>query len=710
MSEIIVDPFGDVRAEHDGKMLDAAFYEWAPYKALLADSSRFVVVGRRGTGKSALAYRLANHWKLERRFCISVAPQEEEFLGFRGVAALFGDSVGTIRAGVKLLWKYALIMELADALSKYYKSSSAISQTGLLRDHLNQWTALSGGIFLKLRKLNYEWLKGLDSPPTRLAESAERLKLNQLMAQLREVVGESKKPTAVLVDRLDEGYEPDLLGIGVVDGLVYGTSEFRENLGEGNVALVFLRDNIFRSLQQADNDFSRNIEPRALRLHWDPQELLYMTIGRLRVAFKIEKEGEIKTWNAFTENELHGVSGFKTVLRHTLYRPRDVIALLNGAFFEARRQSRKTLIQQDITAAARSISRSRLDDLEKEYDSVFPGLSLMIDRFHGQDVHLTIADVRQKIFEVLASESLEPRAHQHLLILSKENAAVQALYGIGFLGLKNDISKTFVFCHDGRQLAKALSPDTEVIVHPCYWAALGSVELGEDEHSAEEIFDEYEVTIYSADADQRSQILGRHISALASIPAGDEGASDFEDWCLQAVNFCFSYQLSNVALHPNKVASQRRDIVATNLGSSSTWRRILEDYNSRQIVFEVKNYEDLGVAEFRQVHGYLGREYGRLGFVICRGKHVELDGAESAAFREFYKTETGSVIVKLTAVWLTNNLSKLRSPQKHDHADVQLAKLLDEYIRVYANEQLIRKLKSRTAKVVSKGKGAAKRA
>lgn len=657
-------------------------------------------MGRRGTGKSALAYRLERQWKQEKRFCIAVAPDEEDLIGFRGLASLFGDSVSTIRAGVKLLWKYALIMELADALSKYYKSSGSLSQASLLRDSLKQWSGLSGGIFLKLRRQNYEWLRSLDSPATRIAELSHRLQLTQLMEQLCEAISHAKKTTAVLVDRLDEGYEPDTLGVGVVDGLVYGTSEFRENLGPPNVALVFLRDNIFRSLQRADNDFSRNIEPRALRLHWDPQELLYMTISRIRAAFNLPKEGEIKIWNAFTSAELHGVSGFKNVLRHTLYRPRDVIALLNGAFFEAGRQSRSTLIQQDISNAARLISRSRLDDLEKEYNSVFPGLSLLIGRFQGGDVHVTLEDVTRKIFEILSARELEPKAQQHLVILSKDNAAVHALYGIGFLGIKNDLSKTFVFCHDGRQPNKVLSASTELIVHPCYWAALGTVELGEDEHAADEIFDEYEVTIYSADAEQRSQILGRHISALNLIPNGDEGASEFENWCLQAINFCFSYQLSNVELHPNKIASQRRDIVATNLGSSPTWRRILEDYKSRQVIFEVKNYENLGASEFRQVHSYLGREYGRLGFVICRAKHVELDGPESSAFREFYKNESGSVIIKLTAAWLTNNLSKLRSPQKHDHADVQLAKLLDEYIRVYANEQLVRKLKTRRAKPV----------
>lgn len=694
-----IDLIGDVRAENDKLMLDAAFYEWSAYRALLADSKRFVVVGRRGTGKSALAYRLSEHWKAEKRFCIQIAPQEEDLLGFRSIASLFGDSVTMIRAGVKLLWKYALTMELADALSKYYKTSAEITSSTILNSHLRKWQAAQGGTFLKIRRQTLEWLKSLDSPESRIVEIADRLQVSTLMQELRKVLVESGKLSVVLIDRLDEGYLSDTVGIGLVDGLVYGTSEFRESLGDEHIALVFLRDNIFRSLQSSDNDFSRNVEPRVIRLHWDPQELLYMAIRRIRSAFGSSKEGEIKTWNAFTESNLHGVSGFKQFLQHTLYRPRDVIALLNGSFFEAQKNNRTTLVQKDVTESARTISESRLDDLEKEYKSVFPGLKRLLGRFNASNLRVTPADVQRFIFETLSTFDLPEIEYQHLLILSKENACVSALYSIGFLGIKNDVSKTFVFCHDGRQPNKGISAETELIVHPCYWPALGKSELFEDENLAEEIFDEYEVTIYSADADQRSQILGRTISALPSIPLGQDGAAEFEDWCSQAITFCFSYHLSNVALHPNKNAKQRRDVVGTNSGTGTAWKRIQEDYRTRQVIFEVKNYEDLSIEEFRQVHGYLGREYGKLAFIICRSKAIELSGSESIAFREFYKSESGSMIVKLTASWLVNALSKLRSPQKHDFADIQLSKLLDEYVRVYANEQPTKK--SRKSKLKS---------
>lgn len=695
MRKIVVDPIGDGRAEHDHNMLDQAFYEWSDYKALISDSTRYVVVGRRGTGKSALVYKLSQQWKAEKKFCLEVNPSEEELIGFRAVASLLGASVAMIRAGVKLLWKYALTLELCEALSKYYKTSEAVKQSTTIKSHLKIWSATSGGVFSKLRKTNYEWLKSLDSAESRIAELSERLNLSEIIPELKSILLQSGKQGVILVDRLDEGWHPDVIGVGVVDGLVYGTGELREALTPTLSTLVFLRDNIFRSIQAADNDFSRNVEPKVLRLHWDPQELMYMATSRIKVALKTDKQSEVKTWNSCTANELHGISGFRKCLRHTLYRPRDVIALLNAGFYQAQKQERDTLIEADIDIASRSISKSRLDDLEKEYSSVFPGLSLIISNFNAEKIKISSSEVQSFFLLALRKEQLSPSERQHLTILSEEFNGVSALYSIGFIGIRNDLSKTFAFCHDGRQPNKTITAATELVIHPCYWPALGKGFVSEDEAVAEEIFDEYEVTIYSADADQRFQILGRTISDISNIPLGIEGATQFEQWCKGALTFCFSTQLTNIELHPNKSASQRRDVIGTNLGTSTVWRRILEDYKSRQIIFEVKNYESLGVDEFRQVHGYLGREYGKIAFIVCRAKNSELTSTEISAFREFYRSESNHMIVKLTASWLTTALSKLRSPQKHDFADMQLGKMIDEYIRIYANEQLTRKSSKR---------------
>ena len=51
-------PFGDTTAENDKKMLSNAFIETADFRTLIETDDRTIVVGRRGTGKSALFIQL----------------------------------------------------------------------------------------------------------------------------------------------------------------------------------------------------------------------------------------------------------------------------------------------------------------------------------------------------------------------------------------------------------------------------------------------------------------------------------------------------------------------------------------------------------------------------------------------------------------------------------------------------------------------------
>jgi hypothetical protein len=157
---------------------------------------------------------------------------------------------------------------------------------------------------------------------------------------------------------------------------------------------------------------------------------------------------------------------------------------------------------------------------------------------------------------------------------------------------------------------------------------------------------------------------------------------------LDAVKIVFAGKLRNIQLHPNKAAPQRRDIVATNHATTGVWKRIYDDYKTRQVIFEVKNYSGIGMAEYRQVQSYLCDDYGKLGFIITRDDVFTLSkGVELEPFLEMYHKHGKVMIVKLTGKYLCTLLSKLRSPQKHDETDNILSKLLDSYSRLYLSGQ-----------------------
>lgn len=674
---------GDVRAENDHVMLDSAFHEWQDYKSLLESDDRFVVVGRRGTGKSALTYRLMKEFKEKHYFVVVVDPNEEEFIGLRVVAEQFGNSVQRVRAAIKLGWRYSLMMEIASQLSDHYKTAAQI-QSSPVNTYVREWKRSGSTTISCLKSLLRSTIRPDESPEERISELASRLHINEVTELLTKCLGEINKKIVVLVDRLDEGYEPDAIGVGIVDGIVYGTDDLRSRFSEIKTVL-FLRDNIFRAIQQFDQDFSRNVEGSVLRLHWDPQELFYLVCKRIRAAFNEKTESDTKLWNQYTDTSLHGREGFKSCLQLTLYRPRDIVALLNNAFQSAKKQGRSAITNDDLVASSKYISNVRYDDLGKEYSSVFPGITILTKAFSGKTSRINIEEARQTVDAVMHRQDLEPQVIQHLRLLGSPDEILKALYAVGFLGLL-DPSGNFVFCHDGSKQEKFFSEASWLLVHPCYWTALDIKSEPLTSDAAQEIYDEYEITIASQSKEIRDKMIGRMVSELQEIDTGDADAHEFEDWCKRAIELIFAGQLTNVQLRPNNNATSRRDIVATNEGLKGFWQRVLNDYGTRQTVFEVKNYEKLTVDEYRQVFSYLGKEYGKCGFIVCRDKVKELSkGADLDAFREFYNKDV--MIIKLTANFLVAMLNKLRSPQKFDVANDMLTKHIDEHIRLYANGQ-----------------------
>ena len=670
-------------------MLKAAFYESPDYKSLIESGDRTVVVGRRGTGKSALFYRLKRHWQeAASTSVITIAPEDYETISLQGVLAPFRSRINLVRAAAKLAWRYALMMEVATALREHFKFSQ-VGGIPTLVTQMKEWNRIEGTVPSKMRRKVQPLLTGQDSPELLVGDLANQLQLNTLTEELEICLTALDQCIYILIDRLDEGYEANELGIGLIDGFLHASIEINRALPKVK-AFIFLRDNIFRTIAKFDADYSRQIEGQVIRLHWDEYHLLNLIANRFRAAFNIQIESSLSLWNQRTCRDLSGRDGFRNCLRLTLYRPRDLLVLLNNAFYHAFQHNRGEIHSEDIEHSATEISESRFHDLLKEYQSIFPGIERMTRAFTDGPGLWTGEKIRQLLADVVTAPDRTPEEAQDFAILGSPDGCVQALYSVGFIGLKDLGSTRFRFCHDGNQTKSDIDSKVDCLVHPCYWRCLGirgaelNTETAEEVPPAiTEIRDEFDIEVASTTPEIRKHRIGQIISALAAIPEGQDGAAQFEEWCQQAISILYAGSLSNVELKPNKDATQRRDIVARNQAKSDAWRRILEDYGARQVIFEVKNYSDLGPTEYRQMNSYLVRDYGSLGFIVTRETDESLRRDKDLAWVKELFFENHRLVVKLTGKWLSKYLSKARNPQKHDAADIALNGLLDRYVRNY---------------------------
>ncbi|MEL5023381.1 HypX, partial [Klebsiella pneumoniae] len=555
---------------------------------------------------------------------------------------------------------------------------------------LLSWGAKRQNISGKIRKKLISILDtGKDvKPATRISDLSDNFELDLLEEVLFEAISKSNHQFVIFADRLDEGYTPDDLGVAIVDGFIQSVIDIKQNLQEKVIAFAFVRDNIHRAISKMDPDFTRNIEGQVLRLHWDEYNLFNLVCNRMRVAFNSTIENNTRVWNAYTANELQSNTGFKEALKLTLYRPRDILVLLNDAFLRAATHDRTKIIIDDIKATANTISQNRLNDLLKEYENVFPALDIFTSLFGNKKPDFSIAEASEIISQAFDIKEVNDKMKlQDILLFEGPVQVIQRLYSVGFFGLYNQQSSSYVFCHDGKEPEKEFTPGSKLLLHPCYWLALSVHESDITPETADDIHDEYDIEVSSVSEEQRKQRIGALLQELNNIPEGKEGAVDFEAWALKAIKILFATNLTNIELHSNKNGLQQRDIIATNLADTPVWKRILTDYQSRQVVFEIKNYKTLGADEYRQVNSYLFKDYGRLAFIINRDHSENLEKHKELIWvKELYDNHN-KLVIKLPSKFLERHLSKMRSPQKHDEVNKQLSKLLDLYIRSYLNNK-----------------------
>jgi hypothetical protein len=682
---------GDLAAERDHIMLDAAFYRTPDYLTLVESNAKAVVVGRRGTGKSALAYCLAKYWHdAPKTRIVEVALEEDQVIGLGPLIKRFGASYKFISVGCKIAWRYCLAMEVATQLSLHFKFEKA-DDTGLLARHLKTWRSYGSAAPARLRRLLDSMVSGKDEPERLIADLAINLELTAVERALNACQEAMDMQAIVLLDRLDEGYEPTDVGVGFVDGIVSASVEFNARHDRIRV-LLFLRDNMFRTVAKRNDDYSRSIEGQVLRLHWNEYHLMSMVCQRLRVAREITDEESNKVWNKCVATELKGKEGFKKCLQLTLYRPRDILVLLNEAFHHAGKEDRQEIILDDVRAAGKTVSGHRLADLHKEYSAIIPGLELLTEAFVNGRPEFTTSTAEDRLRDVMASPAHANELVREFAILGEPIEVLRKLFSIGFVGIRNDATSSTDFCHDGTSLDREIRSGDTLLIHPCYWMALNLDQDPLSPSQAEEIHDEYDkrpgadryaIAVAETTSIQRAKKLNELMAQLGRIPEGGPGEHEFENWCHRVISTVFATSLSNVEFQQASGAEGRREIVAANLARTDSWTKLGDVYGVQQALFLIYNRSGLGQSDYQQAGQVASGQHTKVVFVVTRDDKVELTKDAELPWVRDIAQSSRRIVIRLTAKFLALLVGKLRNPQKHDAVEKSFGGLLEIYAANY---------------------------
>lgn len=95
--------------------------------------------------------------------------------------------------------------------------------------------------------------------------------------------------------------------------------------------------------------------------------------------------------------------------------------------------------------ASRQVSMDRSSDLLKEYDTVFPGLKLLVRHFEKKSAIRTYGEVIESLSEAIDSNAYKQGESSDFAVLGSGHAAFFALYSVGFIGLELIGSKELSF-------------------------------------------------------------------------------------------------------------------------------------------------------------------------------------------------------------------------------------------------------------------------
>jgi hypothetical protein len=428
----------------------------------------------------------------------------------------------------------------------------------------------------------------------------------------------------IVIDRIDESWDGSDRAVILLMALMHACVELTPTVSFLH-PFVFLRENIFERVRQVDNEFAR-LETAVVSVDWSQEQLMEMVERRLNLPFNTKLPLRGPTWNYFFESSEND-SSRTLVFEYCQERPRDVLTYCSFAIESAQAQRHDVVRIEDLQAARRRFSDSRLKDLGDEYQENYPQIQLVLSRFYGLGREFTVHGLTVFIQKLLVDEEIKQYCASWIYKYTAPEYFAELMYNIGFFGIKVGDATIFRSLGAKSPTPPPISRTTNLVVHPSYTDALNLqnvvVDSLDPSMSLQKagLLTELPGAINLADYHER---LTQMLEDLDSLPRGDAAAAKYEELVGDVIRLCFFYSLTNVEAkvreHEGRVI---RDWIAANRAPSGFWEMIRLRYDATQIIWECKNYADLSADDFHQCSYYMTAEIGRFAVVCFRGEVKE---------------------------------------------------------------------------------------
>jgi len=522
---------GTPDAETD-RNLNKVFIDIGAYDVLQdVDNPKCIIVGRTGSGKSALIKRLLeNQHKI-----IRIAPEAMslKFLSNSTILDYFRGLNIKLNFFYKVLWKHVFIVEIL----KLYLGDTDQKKQSLL---ISLWSTISsGGKSDATKKAAIEyfdrwsdefWLKtehriktleselekkvcnelGIDTKAIKasinknstlneknIAEikyKAEQI-INEIQADdlvnlieiLRtNVFNNNQRKFYIVIDDLDKEWVSPQIVYDLIAAMVEVIKEFQEKF-KGVKIIIALRDNLHQVIfsgKEHRGGQREKFSPLFLNLTWDNYSLKELINSRIQFL----TDDQLNVANIFDKSGKNKISGFDYIIERTYMRPRDIISFFNK-IIEC--SNNKTHINNSLIKQAEpGYSIERLQALEDEWAENFGDISKFYDFLFGVHDGFNVYNIKEDPFSniLLEADSLSSVKGELYKIVDrwkKSNLKLSdfrvflseflfIFYRIGIIGIKRKPQLKVEYFYNSEVVIRAADFDNDVklYVHKALFSSL----------------------------------------------------------------------------------------------------------------------------------------------------------------------------------------------------------------------------------------------
>lgn len=475
--------FGAPAAERDIAVgLTDYFVESEAFNRLLA-RSKSIVLGNRGTGKSAIFKILAERAKRSGTLVLELNPEYYSYEMLSTVLRSERDGSWAKHGAFTSAWKYLILVKVMQELKAAWptlKIGAAGRVYEYLRDHHKGQQDNPISVLISYLKRIEGFKVGSVEASVKTSELTKLYRLQEiepLLVDIKELL--QKKPVIVLVDELDKGWDNSEDAKAFVSGLFQAAVSLNE-ISDKLTVYVSLRQELYDSIPALYED-TQKYRDLIETIQWDEPSLRAVAARRIRHSYpEIREVTDEDAWNALFAETLayRKAKSFNYLVDRTLYRPRELIQFCSDAVADAKPQNAVPIDYETISRVELEYSHAREKDISSEYRFQYPGLESIFEVFRGRSYLFERTELELICLQVCTGE-LRTDASAKWVLEQDHEFLIDVLWRVGFLraravgGLKarRRSGSSYVGPHQVSTLN--LRTISHFQVHPMFRAALG---------------------------------------------------------------------------------------------------------------------------------------------------------------------------------------------------------------------------------------------